>query len=124
MANDGGWPYSRPSLAIRLGGKQTPSTESGLCQFPHSLWPSCMVRAGYFLGEVNCCLRVMPFPSSMVTIWPAATPVRFSLLPSGQRTDISAAVAVAQSEMHPKVALRDEGTTAADLLNLLVTAGG
>ena len=66
----------------------------GLCQFPHSLWPPCMIRAGYFLGEVNCCLRVMPFPSSMVTIWPAATPVKFSLLPSGQRTDISAAVAL------------------------------
>src|ERR1700745_293092 len=50
--------------------------------------------AGYFLREVNCCLRVMPFPSSMVTIWPAATPVKFSLLPSSQCTDISAAAAL------------------------------
>ena len=27
----------------------------------------------------------------------------------------------AQTEVHPEVALRDEGTTAADLVNLLVT---
>src|SRR5580693_3470590 len=30
----------------------------------------------------------------------------------------------AQTEVHPEVALRDEGTAAADLVNLLVTAGG
>ena len=30
----------------------------------------------------------------------------------------------AQPEVHPEVALRDEGTTAADLINLLVTARG
>src|ERR1700686_581571 len=30
----------------------------------------------------------------------------------------------AQAEVHPEVALRDEGTTAADLVNLLVTARG
>src|ERR1700680_1670027 len=30
----------------------------------------------------------------------------------------------AQTEVHPEVALRDEGTAAADLVNLLVTARG
>ena len=30
----------------------------------------------------------------------------------------------AQAEVHPEVTLRDEGTTAADFVNLLVTAGG
>jgi hypothetical protein len=30
----------------------------------------------------------------------------------------------AQTEVHAEVALRDEGTAAADLVNLLVTAGG
>jgi hypothetical protein len=30
----------------------------------------------------------------------------------------------AQAEVHPKVALRNERTTATDFINLLVTAGG
>src|SRR6266481_979660 len=41
-------------------------TDISLKAGPYEREPTgAIARAGYFLREVNCCLRVMPFPSSM-----------------------------------------------------------